>query len=620
MLGGEIAAGVAVAAVVSVVLQIMVNRWFIPHPTNLPIAVATMCTVILVLVGVLLAARRVWPRWATPLTWAGLSALGTLALAFMLKGTRYYLGGVQEDQSFRLQYLARLTSSASLADMSYVDVPGFYPAGWFWLGGRFAHLTGLPSWAAFKPWAILTFAVIAVIAFALWSVLVERRVAVLIAMLTCIAGLRIGATEPYSWMAVAVIPPLAVLAWRMLRDLRRPDPAKLLGPVLVLGLFLGSFGAVYTLFFGFFGLVLVLLAVVNVVVAWRTGGKEIGRLVRRTLGRAGLVALIALGPVLLVWTPYLLELLAGHETKNLAARFLPTESIYLPTPMLEFSVNGALCMIGLIWLVLSLRRSPIAVALSVVAGTCYLWYLMSTVALAGGTTLLPFRTETILVTSLYCAAVLGAVDFARWAVTRVPAVRVRALAGVLAFAALLSLAQTVPLQHKRVIASAFNDYYPTGGNAHGVNDPGTPDFWYPQVDKAIQRMTGKKPEQLVILTNSWVLTSGQPYWTYISIIAQFGNPMIDHEARRTAVDGWARTTSSRDLIAQLDKAPGTPPSVFVFLRDDKNGGELHTRLSYDDYPRDPNTPSYEVIFKPSAFAGPEFIREDVGPHTVIVRR
>ena len=46
------------------------------------------------------------------------------------------------------------------------------------VGGRFANLFGLAGWAAYKPFAILTVSVAAVLAYAGWALVVPRRTAV----------------------------------------------------------------------------------------------------------------------------------------------------------------------------------------------------------------------------------------------------------------------------------------------------------------------------------------------------------------------------------------------------------------------------------------------------------
>ncbi len=88
-----------------------------------------------------------------------LSAFAVVTLAMPLAATKLYLLGISVDQQFRTEYLTRLTDSAALQDMTYADLPPFYPAGWFWIGGRVANLIGMHGWEAFKPWAIVSIAV-----------------------------------------------------------------------------------------------------------------------------------------------------------------------------------------------------------------------------------------------------------------------------------------------------------------------------------------------------------------------------------------------------------------------------------------------------------------------------
>jgi galactan 5-O-arabinofuranosyltransferase len=196
----------------------------VSRPTFVPNALVALSMSVLLAAVVLLLSRRRWPRWATPVSWAALSATVTVPLSLQLLGTRYYLGGLSSDLTFRIEYLTRLANSPALADFTNRGVAPYYPATWFWLGGRFANLLQLPAWAAYKPWSILTLAVAGVVTTALWSLVARRRTAFLLGLLTVLVGLNHGADEPYSWLITATIPPLAVLAWRMLVALTAPTP------------------------------------------------------------------------------------------------------------------------------------------------------------------------------------------------------------------------------------------------------------------------------------------------------------------------------------------------------------------------------------------------------------
>ena len=115
-------------------------------------------------VSVYLVRARRWPFVAKLLSWAGLSAFVTVTLGMPLAATKLYLFGISVDQEFRTEYLTRLTDSPALHDMTYADIPPFYPAGWFWIGGRTANLLGMDGWEVFKPYAIGSLAVAAVVA------------------------------------------------------------------------------------------------------------------------------------------------------------------------------------------------------------------------------------------------------------------------------------------------------------------------------------------------------------------------------------------------------------------------------------------------------------------------
>lgn len=309
-LAGEILLGGLIAAGVSLAIQRLMM--FAPPASEsaVPIALAVLgCSLLAGLVVVLLV-RGAWPTWGTPAAWLVLAGISTGPQAATLNGTRYYLDGITADQSFRTEFLTRMTSSPRLADIAYADLPPFYPAGWFWVGGRFANLAGLPVWAAFKPFALLTFAVVAIVAFALWSRITTRRMALVLALITTLIGLANSAIEPYSWLASATIPPLAVLAWRWLTRLRQTGAIGDLGAVVVIGVALGLFGVTYTLLFGYFAVVLGLFAGVAVGLVWRRKlDREQsepppvppGRVGRGGLVAAAVAAAISLAVLLPVW-------------------------------------------------------------------------------------------------------------------------------------------------------------------------------------------------------------------------------------------------------------------------------------------------------------------------------
>ena len=132
----------------------------------------------------LLGAGWLWRRGRRLAAHAGavvfLSAFSVVTLGMPLGATKLYLFGISVDQQFRTEYLTRLTDTAALHDMTYFGLPPFYPAGWFWIGGRIGRADRHPGWEMFKPWAITSIAVAVVVAFVLWASMIRFEYALIV--------------------------------------------------------------------------------------------------------------------------------------------------------------------------------------------------------------------------------------------------------------------------------------------------------------------------------------------------------------------------------------------------------------------------------------------------------
>jgi galactan 5-O-arabinofuranosyltransferase len=619
----EIVVGSAFAFTFSVALQWLIGRLHVARPSYVPNAAISVVVSVLVVVALAMvlraAVRGRWPVAFTAIGHVVLAALPTATLSFMLLGTRLYLGGISSDNQFRIEYLTRFASSARLADFTYRGVAPFYPAAWFWLGGRFAALTGQPAWAILKPWAIGTLAVVSVVVFALWSLVVRRAVAMLLSLVTVAICLVDGATEPYSWVIIATIPPIAVLAWRMLRDmatLSRPRGWSVVGTI---GVALGVYGICYTLYLAYFALLLVVLSVAAVVAGRRADAPPPVAVV---LGRLGLRALLVVGIavliMLLVWLPYLSAVLAGQGGPNAAAHFLPANSAAVPTPMLSASVLGAVCLAGTVWIVLRVRRNPLAQALGAVVAVCYLWFFLSELAIALHTTLLAFRLLPMLDLTLSCAGLFGGLDLFVWLRRDHLARRgfeLRSLGAIGTFLVLLFLVQSASgvgePDH-----DAFTNYYPTGTNAAGETDRSNPDYWIPQLNTAIRQMTGRQPQDLVLLTEEQVLSITAPYWRFQALTKHYADPLGEFDARNAEIEQWAKASGPSQLLSELDGSKFGSPSVLVL---DATPSGWNITLNKDLFPQDPNVGAFTVSFPPSLFATPAFTVRSVGPFVVVAR-
>lgn len=564
---GEALAAVVVAAAVSAGVQWLVSRITLTPGTSVPRAI-TMAVVVVIAIAL------PWDRLPRVAVWGLLSALSTAPLALVLQGTRFYLGGLTSDQAFRTAFLTRLTDSPALADMTYADLPPYYPTGWFWLGGRVAAWTGTPAWEFYKPWAIGTLAVAAALAFTVWGLVRSRREALAIAVATVLVGIQLGSGEPYGWVVAAFVPPVAVIAVRAFAAARRHWVV-----LLCVGVAGGLAALSYTLYAGLLAVVVLVAAALNR--RWET-------LLRLVLVGvpAGLLALVHWGPYLLAWW-------ADGRPGGAATRYLPAAGTQLPLPFLQLTPLGLVTLAGLVWILLALRRSTTAVGLAVVVGVGWGWYLANTVALAAGHTTLSFRMEPVITLALLAAGVCGLAEV----VHRVPS---KALVVVLALAVPIASLQSLGPDE-----GALTSYYPSGFTAKGVQDSTEPGRWAGELVAAV-------PTDHVLLTAVPEMAAFAPYHVFQAITPHYANPTADFEQRQELVRRWAQAP---DLAADLDASPYRPPTAFV-LRIADDG--LHLPMLVDRFPLEPNVGVDDVVFRREAFAG--FDTRTVGPYLVAVRR
>ncbi|MFJ2665837.1 galactan 5-O-arabinofuranosyltransferase [Nocardia fluminea] len=642
---GAAAAGVALVVAVVGLFAFSAVQWPAFNSSNVTRALTTVGQVVaiaLLVVSVLLIRLRRWPVVAKLLSWVGISSFVTVTLGMPLAATKLYLFGVSVDQEFRTEYLTRLTDSAALRDMTYVDLPPFYPAGWFWIGGRVGNVLGMDGWEVFKPYAIGLLAVAATVALVLWMQLVRADTAVGAAAAVTAMTLAYASPEAYSAVLVVFVPPVFVLAWGALH--RRSGGW---GAVLGTGLFLGVAACFYTLYLAIAAFTVVIMAVVAAgfaVHAQRAAGRRANRVgARAGTGEAGtspagadastarsawraaiapLTKLAAIGAIaivlaLVVWTPYLLKMLSGAKLPSGSAfHYLPESGAQLAFPMLEFSLRGALCMIGVLWLVVRAGSSRRAQALGIGVVSIYLWTLLSMTATAAGTTLLSFRLEPVLLALLAAAGVFGFVEGATaiYQALNEPA-PMRAAAAAIAVLGAVAFAQTIPTVLTHEIDTAYTD---TDGNGERADQrkPSAVSH-YREIDAALMAQTGRPRDESVVLTADTTFLAFYPYWGFQALTSHYANPLSDFKARAATIAEWSKLPDSPALVQALAKSPWRAPDAFLF----RNDGDNYTlRLAEDVYPNDPNVKRYTVSFPKSLFTDPAFTRTEIGPFTLVTVR
>nr|WP_227999326.1 galactan 5-O-arabinofuranosyltransferase [Nocardia australiensis] len=636
---GEAVLAAVVAAIVAAVglVAFSMVQWPAFNSSNVTRALTTVGQVaaaVMVAVAIGLIRTRRWPWAAKLLSWAGISTFVTVTLGLPLAATKLYLFGVSVDQEFRTEYLTRLTDSPALHDMTYADLPPFYPAGWFWIGGRVANVLGMDGWEAFKPYAIGSLAVASVISLVLWSKLIRADWAIGVTAAVTAMTVAYASPEAYSAVIIVLVPPAFVLAWGALYRPRKHSIQRATadgwGAVIGVGLFLGLSATFYTLYFGFAAFTVGLMGLLAAWLAVRerraatgsrgtttaeaVGDAPVWRAALALLVRLVVIAAIAGVVALTVYLPFLLKMLSGSiPSSGTAFHYLPEAGSELPLPMAEFSLRGALCLIGIVWLVVRAGSSRRAQSLGIGVVAIYLWSLLSMAATAAGTTLLSFRLEPVLLVLLAAAGAFGFVEGARavYQAFNEPG-RFRLAVIVVATVGALAFTQNIPHVLASEITTAYTD---TDGNGERA-DKRSPSAVsnYREVDAALLAQTGRPRSDTVVLTADTSFLSFYPYYGFQGLTSHYANPLADFAGRAATIEAWSKLDSSHAMLDALAASPWRAPDAFLFRR---SGDDYTLRLAKDVYPNDPNVKRYTVSFPKKLFTDPAFTSTDIGPFTLI---
>ncbi len=609
---GQMAVAALIAAVVAVVSLAAIARveWPAYNSSNQLHALTTVGQVVC-LAG-LLGAGLVWRRGRRTLARLGavlfLAAFSVVTLAMPLGATKLYLFGISVDQQFRTEYLTRLTDSASLHDMTYIGLPPFYPPGWFWLGGRLAALTGTPAWEMFKPWSVLSITIAIVLAFALWAAMIRFEYALVVSTATAAAALAYTPAEPYAAIITVLLPPIFVLAWSGLRA--RGNEYSGWAAVVAVGVFLGGAALFYTLLLGYAAFTLTIMAVLL----------AIARRHWDPLARLAVIAVISGLIALIGWGPYLLAAAKGTPADSgTAQHYLPVDGAQLSFPMLQFTLLGALCLLGTFWLVIRARSSTRAGALAVAVLAVYAWSLLSMLTTLVGTTLLSFRLQPTLTVLLTAAGAFGFLEASQALAARVSTANAhRVVAAATAVGALgaLTFSQDIPDVLRSDIIVAYTDTDGSGQRADR-RPPGAEQY-YREVDAKIQEVTGRPRTETVVMTADYSFLSYYPYYGFQGLTSHYANPLAQFTERAGAIEGWSMLTSADQFIEALDALPWPPPTVFLMRR---GANDTYTlRLAQDVYPNQPNVRRYHVALDDALFDDSRFDVSTIGPFVLAIRK
>lgn len=465
-----------------------------------------------------------------------------------------------------------------------------------------ADLTGMPAWEMFKPWAIISITAAIAVALVLWTAMVRFETALAVTTATAAVTLAYTSAEPYAAVITVLLPPFFVLAWSGLKGTNR-------AAIVAAGLFLGMAALFYTLLLVYAAFTITLMALV--LAAARRSVVPLLRLL--------VIAVIAGALALLTWAPYLLAALRGAPADTGTARhYLPMDGAELTFPMLDFTLLGALCMLGTIWLVVHAGRSSTAGPLAVGVLAVYAWSLLSMLYTLLGTTLLSFRLQPTLSVLLAAAGTFGFIWLTQAAVARYqhPGRHVVAVAATIGLIGGLTFSQDIPDVLRTDINVAYTDTDGYGQRADR-RPPGAEQY-YRALDERIREVTGRPPNETVVLTADYSFLSFYPYYGFQGLTSHYANPLAQFEARSAAIESWALLTTPEQFATALDQLPWPAPTVFLMRR---GGPDSYTlRLAADVYPNQPNVRRYQVSLDPAIFDDQRWDVSTEGPFVLAIRK
>jgi galactan 5-O-arabinofuranosyltransferase len=556
------------------------------------------------------------------------------------------------DQQFRTEYLTRLTDSAALHDMTYLGLPPFYPPGWFWIGGRAAALTGTPAWEIYKPWAITSITIAVAVALVLWWRMIRFEYALIVTTATVAVTLAYSSPEPYAAMITVLLPPTLVLTWSGLRAGVTPEPERetelTLEPereagltleagagtepgagasrtgwaaLIGAGVFLGLAATWYTLLLAYSAFTVVLMALLLAGSRWRRAGLR-ARITEWVdpLRRLAVIGVIAAAIAATTWLPFLLRAARDPVSNTGSAQhYLPADGAELTFPMLQFSLLGAICMLGTLWLVVRARSSVRAGALAIGVLAVYLWSLLSMLTTLARTTLLSFRLQPTLTVLLVAAGVFGFIEATRALAARAEGSWGRGVvpvAGAVGLAAVIAFSQDIPDVLRPDLTIAYTDT--DGHGQRGDRRPPGSEKYYSVIDAAILHATGRPRDQTVVLTADYSFLSYYPYWGFQGLTSHYANPLAQFDLRAAQIEKWSKLKTADEFIHALDTSPWPPPTVFLMRRGTSSNYTL--RLAEDVYPNQPNVRRYTVDLRAALFTDPRFAVQSIGPFVLAIRK
>jgi galactan 5-O-arabinofuranosyltransferase len=542
-------------------------------------------------VGCLGVADRSVPRGAAALAFTG-AFVAVLPYERALGDSVWAWRGLSGDQTFRTEYLTRLTDSPALADYTYQHLPAFYPPGWFWVVGRVAHLTDTPAWALMRPATTFT-VVVMVVAGTLMAV---GRLGLRAATGSAALAASFGTAtlwEPYSLLAGFVVFAVLVRVPDLLASRSRPRSVLWLATAFATVFLCYTYGAA-------------ILAVACLVLA-------VGRRprIRRLLVMCG-AGVLALLTTAWYWVPAVTAD-RGHAPPA-QMTWLSSDNTSMPLRLfLPHDPGSSMALVGLVWVLVVGWRTPYGRSVLTFLGIGWLWCAASvTLSHVADVQLQPNRVGELMALVCCACSALAVRDSWPWWLARwrrlEPALTRRGRLVVVAAAATVLAGGLAATSH----AWAAQRDLPQALAARRTGPPSDA----LRVVSTLRQMLGRPADRIVVVSSrSDVLATsslrGFQQWneTYANPAAQF------RDRERYLRDTLAADTPSR-LAQRLRTTPWGPIDAFVLT--DYGGRSLY--YTYIDQDSSHHTAYRAVPIRRSLVEDASFRVRDLGDTVVVVPR
>jgi galactan 5-O-arabinofuranosyltransferase len=403
--------------------------------------------------------------------------------------------------------------------------------------------------------------------------------------------------EPYAWLVLFAIVPWWLEAVHGLRRPGRPQ-----GNLVLLGLIGAGLFMTYYYFFFIAAIALVIHVAVE---------RSLGELRWRQLRRGAAVMGIAAAGSAVYWLPLGLSLLRAEHPQSLANRWFNTGHPRLPLPMTEVSVTGAVALLGLVFLLWTVRREPLSRGLLVFTAAAYTWYLVGAAAAVLDSPLLSFRGKPLIPMLLLIAGILAMVRAAGWATGRFPAPDRRR--DVRRVVAVLGVVLAVFAGQSMVTSVRDSDLM---AEAHATALPGNPPPDPPpaQVQRAID-LRFDAPGHPVLLSDRVDLLVLYPNYGFLQWNAHYAHPAAEFDERVEFLRQLSTLATPAEFAARSAENRFDRIDAFVLLAD---GDELVYRFSADAFPG--GLRADEVRFPRTLFDAAAFTLVPMGDHVLAIRR